>query len=87
MVINIIKYVFLSWKLETITKMPKYYELVKLIQHKPSKILSGLLLSISVYISYCLSKHSVLSVQIITFTENTKKTESFTIQLHLERQL
>lgn len=72
---------------ETIIKNPKYSELVELIQHKAPKTLSRLLLPISVCLSYCLTKHSVLTVQIISFTENTKKVESFMIQLHLERKL
>lgn len=77
---------------ETIIKNTKYCELVELIQHEASKILSGMSLSISVCLSYCLTKHSVLSVQIIlqkskkTYT-STKKVENFTIQLHLERKL
>lgn len=57
---------------ETIIKNTKYCELVELIQHKASKILSGMSLSISVCLSYCLTKHSVLSVQIIL--QKSKKT-------------
>lgn len=72
---------------ETIIKNPKYCELVELVQHEASKTLSGLLLSISVCLSFCLSKHSVLTAQIISFTETTKKVEGFMRQLHLERKL